>query len=133
MKWDGLWIRYFCNGWNIFHHIWNTAGKVKVLLIVDECCSRKNVNVLSFAKENDFVMFLPHTNFNFWMCHFMDNWKHITTGKFRSGWRQVLEELLNSTRSVHFFALLMGKQQQLQMLQVVGQRVEMGQLMQVHL
>jgi hypothetical protein len=46
----------------------------KVLLVVDEHSSRKNVNVLSFAKENDFVMMcVPHTNFNSLMCHFMDS------------------------------------------------------------
>lgn len=134
MKSGGWWVRYFCNGWNIFHHLWNTAGKIKVLLIVDEPSSLKNVNVLSFAKENDFVMLcLPHINFNSWLCYFMDNWKHITVRRLRSGWTQVLEEVLNNTRSVNFFALHMGKQQQLQMLQMVGRRLAIGQLMQMHL
>ena len=137
MKSGGWWVRYFSNGWNIFHHLWNTVGKIKVLLIVDEPSSCKDVNVLSFAREREGrggeVMCLPHTNFDSWMCQFMDNWKHITIRKLRNGWTQVLEELLNSTRSVDFFALHMGNQQQLQMLQMVGRRLAIGQLMLIHL
>ena len=74
-----------------------------------------------------------HISFNPWMCHFMTHPRHITIRKFRSGWRQVLEGLLNSARSVHFFALYVGKREQLQMLQVVWRRVAFGQLVQMHM
>jgi hypothetical protein len=73
VKTDGWQDEVFLQWLKHFSSFMKHSREDKVL-IVHEPSSCKNVNVLSFVKEIDIVMMcLAHTNFNFWMCHFMDN------------------------------------------------------------
>jgi len=134
MNSDGWWVRYFYNGWNIFHHLWNTVRKIKSFSLLTNTPAVRMLMYFLLHKKMKLWWCVCHTPTPTLGCVILWTTEDILQlGCFRVAEGKSWKNCWTVPDQFTFFALHVGNQQQLQMLQVVGRRVAIGQLMQIRL
>jgi hypothetical protein len=86
MKPGGWQVRYFCNGWSIFHLLRNKVRKKESFLLLTDTPAIRIFMYFVLQKKMLLGCCVQHLtvyiDLSRWMCHFMDHWKHSTMSNF---------------------------------------------------